>query len=194
MLHHPARPLSGTLHTEAPPFLTARESAPRAGPAGSETGQAEFIALIERHLVQCRRHGQALAVLSIGIDCIGTLEGQPLEGPGLESAVTLELGNRLRSRTRARDTVVRLPGLEFGVLLPGCRRQGVPGTRSRLALALGGVYVLGEAKLVASVSIGIANHTGHADNAATLWQAALHARTNNVAPEEFASQPRPARA
>ncbi|MBL8344608.1 MAG: GGDEF domain-containing protein [Rubrivivax sp.] len=175
MLHPPALPLSGHRAPEGPPLEGSRSS-----PAGIEPGQAEFLAVIERHLSQCRRYGQPLAVLSIGIEGVGTLDGRPVDG--MESAVSHELWNRLRARTRAKDSVVRLAGLEYGVLLPGCRPKDAPGTRQRLALTLGGVYALGSDPVITRVSIGLASLCADIDNAAGLWAAALEARADGRPP------------
>ncbi|MBI5719775.1 MAG: diguanylate cyclase [Burkholderiales bacterium] len=129
---------------------------------------------IERQLAQCRRYGQPLVVLSIGIDRLAGIDGQALQGR--EAAVSSELGNRLRARTRAKDSVVCLGPLEYCVLLPGCRPQAAGGARSRLSSALGGVYALGGEQVFASVSIGLAHHTAGVDSGAALWEAAVRSR------------------
>jgi len=169
MLLPPAQPHCGQRAPEGPPLEGLRTS-----PASTEPGQAEVLGVIERHLSQCRRYGQPLAVLSIGIERVGTLDGRAVDG--LESAVSHELWNRLRARTRAKDSVVRLAGPEFGVMLPACRPKDAPGTRQRLAVALGGVYALGSDPVIACVSIGLASHSAGIDTAARLWAAALEAR------------------
>lgn len=172
MLHPSAPSLSSPRAPEGPPLEGSRSSS-----AGVEPGQAEFLGVVERHLSQCRRYGQPLAVLSIGIAQVGTLDGHAVEG--LESAVSHELWNRLRARTRAKDSVVRLAAIEFGVLLPGCRPKDAPVARQRLAAALGGVYALGSDTVLASVSIGNASLTAEIDSAARLWAAALAVRTGS---------------
>lgn len=152
-----------------PPPEAPRERTP------ADRGQAEFITVVERQLAQCRRFGQPLTALSVGIDRVSTLDGGPTEG--LEAAVSHELWNRLRARTRAKDSVVRLAGLDFGVLLPGCRPKDASAARQRLAVALGGVYALGNDPVMATVSIGLASYGTDIDTAAKLWAAASAART-----------------
>jgi GGDEF domain-containing protein len=172
MLNLTAQPLTGQRASEESP-----QEGPRSSPAGIEPGQAEILGVVERHLSQCRRYGQPLAVLSIGIERVCTLDGRPVEG--MESAVSHELWNRLRARTRAKDSVVRLAGLDYGVLLPGCRPKDAPGTRQRLAVSLGGVYALGADPLIASVSIGLAAYPADHDSAASLWAAASQDRAGS---------------
>ncbi len=169
MLHPPSQALTGQRVPEGP-----APHGPRGSAAAIEPGQAEVLGVVERHLSQCRRYGQPLAALSIGIDRVCTLDGRPMDG--LESAVSHELWNRLRARTRAKDSVVRLAGPEFAVLLPGCRPKDAPGTRQRLAVTLGGVYALGGDPVIASVSIGLASFGADIDTAASLWAAALEDR------------------
>ncbi len=183
MLHPPAQPLSGHRAPEGPPLEGSRSSL-----AGIEPGQAEYLSVIERHLSQCRRYGQPLTVVSIGVEGVGTVDGGPVSG--LESAVSHELWNRLRARTRAKDSVVRLAGLEFGVLLPGCRPTDARGTRQRLAAALGGVYALGGDPVIARVSIGVASLCADIDSAAGLWAAALEVRAEDRPPAAAATNHR----
>jgi GGDEF domain-containing protein len=175
MLHPPAQALPSHRAPEGLPLEGLRSS-----PAGIDPDQPEVLGVIERHLSQCRRYGQPLAVLSIGIERVCTLEGRPMEGQ--ESAVSHELWNRLRARTRAKDSVVRLAGLEFGVMLPGCRPKDAPGTRQRLAVTLGGVYALGSEPVIASVSIGLASFCTDIDSTARLWAAALEDRAGAAGP------------
>lgn len=169
MLHPTSQALSGPIAAAG-----SRLEGLRGSPAGLAPGPTEVLGLIERHLSQCRRYGQPLAVLSIGIERVASLDGLPMDS--LEPAVSHELWNRLRARTRAKDSVVRLAGLEFGVMLPGCRPKDAPGARQRLAVALGGVYALGSDPVIAGVSIGLAAHSADIDSAAGLWAAALEDR------------------
>lgn len=158
------------------------------GPAPADHGQAELLDVVERQLAQCRRFAQPLTVLSVGVDRVCALDGKPTEG--LEPAVAHELWNRLRARTRAKDSVIRLAGLDFGVLLPGCRPADASGARQRLAVALGGVYALGNDPVVATVSIGLASYTPGLDTAAQLWAAASAARTGGGLPAGIVLQGR----
>jgi len=145
------------------------------GVAHTGPGHDEFLATLTRQITQCRRYAQPLAVLSVAIERVAPLEGPPAEGQ--ESAVAHELWNRLRARTRAKDTVLRLAGAEFAVLLPGCRPQATPGARQRLAVALGGVYALGGGPVMATLSVGAASLGPDGDHAAALWRAASLARS-----------------
>lgn len=167
-----ARP-AGTTATQ-PAELPPDGAVQRAPAAASGGAEVEFMAVFERQLSQCRRYGQPLAVLAIGIERVATLEGAPAEG--LPAAVSHELWNRLRARTRAKDTVLRLSEREFAVLLPGCRVPSASGACARLAAALGGVYALGPGPVLAVVSLGLANLGTDGDSAAPLWQAAVRSR------------------
>lgn len=158
---------------------------PEATAASADARQtAEFLAVLERQLAQCRRYGQPLAVLAVGIERVAALPGPHVAGvpgaPGasdLTAAVSHELWNRLRARTRAKDTVLRLSDREFGVLLPGCRPQAAAGAGRRLGIALGGVYAIGPGPVWTAVGVGLANLGADGDTAAALWQAAVQSRT-----------------
>ncbi len=158
----------------------ARHPALAAAPGGRPptavigTGQAAFIARIDRHLADCVRRWRTLVVLSIGVGPLLAASRSPLAA--LDAAAAQELGQRLRARTRAVDTVAWLGGHEYGVLLPGCRPEGGPGARQRLARALGGVYPLGGAPVRVRVSIGMAAYAKPIESGAELWAAAVYAR------------------
>lgn len=168
----------------------AASAAPlRGATAGPGVAAAEFLAVFERQLSQCRRYGQPMVVLAVCIEQVAALEGAAAEG--LQAAVSHELWNRLRARTRAKDTVLRLSELEYAVLLPGCRVPSAAGACARLAAALGGVYALGPGPVLATVSLGLANLGADGDTATLLWQAAVRSRA--AAPMAAGAAATPAR-
>lgn len=170
MFDDPPPPIAGVRRHDLPRTSLTWPPLPSTGP-----GQIPFSTRIDRHLADCRRHGQQLAVLAIGIDSIDTLDGQ--SAPGLESGVVLEFGHRLRSRVRSTDVVVWLGGREHGVVLLDCRRDGALAVQRRLSLALGGLYRLGPELLAVTLSLGCACYPASGDSGAPLLAAAIDART-----------------
>lgn len=170
MFEDPPPPIAGVRRHDLPRTRLDWAPLPTAGP-----GQRPFSALIDRQLADCRRYGQQLAVLTMGIDSINTIDGQP--APGLESGVVLEFGHRLRSRVRGTDVVVRLGGRDHGVVLLDCRREGARAVQQRLSMALGGLYRLGPDLLAVTLSVGCACFPASGGDGAQLLAAALDSRT-----------------
>lgn len=182
-----AGPWPGLARTQRPPMPDdlppplpgmRRHDAPQAPPAAVAAplgaGQPAFLLRLDRHLADCRRHGQPLALLSIHIDHLCALDGRPV--PGLETSAALELGRRLRERTRAVDTVAWLGAREYGVAMPDCRPEGAMEARRRLAEALAGPYRLGSEHLVMGIGIGCACYPAVAEGGAALLAAAAGER------------------
>ena len=169
MPHDPNPIVTGVRRHDLPRTCTARTS-----PAGSGPGEAAFSARIERHLADCRRLQQQLAVLAIRVDQVNTIDGQP--APGLEESVVLEFGHRLRSRVRATDSVLWLGGCEHGVVLLDCRPDGARAVEQRLNSALGGVYRIGTTLVNTTPAIGVACHPAAGNTGSMLQAAAVDAR------------------
>src|SRR5262249_48744185 len=86
------------------------------------------------------------------------------------------VGERLRSAVRASDTVARLGSDEFSVLLPGASAARAVETVDRLNRVLADPIVLGEHRLAAAASVGIAIFPEHGADAETLLRCADVAR------------------
>lgn len=123
-----------------------------------------FEGVLDRELLLYERHGDPLSLLAVDIDHfkrINDTAGHPAGDAALR-----RLAHLLTSAVRRTDTVARVGGEEFSVLLPDCP----------CAQAIERAEELGQAVRDASahwpqpltVSIGVATVPDHADDAATL--------------------------
>ena len=139
---------------------------------------------IDAQCAQASRTGEPLCFAQLDIDRLGPLN--QTAGHGAGDAVVRQLGRLLSRRLRKSDTIGRLGGDRFGVLLPGCRGDDalrlIEAVRTDLArqpLQHGG-HVLN-----VKLSGGVAQHDGGApgalrDAAEQALQWAKEAGGNNV--------------
>jgi diguanylate cyclase (GGDEF)-like protein len=110
---------------------------------------------LEQALASCRRHGESVALLCLDLDHFKTVNdtlGHPT-GDALLKAVAA----RIRADLREEHTVARLGGDEFAILLAGgSQPDEASGLARRLVESLNEPFVLGEDRITAGVSIGIA--------------------------------------
>ena len=133
------------------------------------------MARVDRVLAECRRFQTPMAVLSVAIDDVLADDGR--HAPELASAVALEFGHRLRGRVRGTDHMLWIGGRDYGVVLLSTGREGARAVRSRLELALGGVYRLEPELATVTMSIGHAIYPIDGANGLQLVTAACAARS-----------------
>jgi len=122
--------------------------------------RALFFDRVERSLVLARRERTRLALMYIDLDKfkpINDTYGHPVGDRLLE-----EVAERMRACVRASDTVGRIGGDEFVVLLPQLGNHGdALGVAEKIRLAISQPYELGGHRLRISASIGIAVYPEH---------------------------------
>lgn len=116
----------------------------------------------DRELARCRRLGQPLVVMMIDVDHfkkVNDTYGHPGGDEVLKALGKLLLGN-----VRVTDVVCRYGGEEFFVLLPGMPCEVATDRAERWRQAFGDlVTVLGDARIQATISTGIALYPDHGD-------------------------------
>jgi diguanylate cyclase (GGDEF)-like protein len=127
-------------------------------PLTSLANRTLFLDRLEHALVRAEREGSALAVLFIDLDRFKAVNDN--FGHATGDALLIEVGQRLRSLTRATDTVARFGGDEFAVLIEDAIGQPAA---ARVAAAiidrLRQVFVIEGEELFITASVGIAR--GH---------------------------------
>ena len=116
------------------------------------------------------RDNTALALLLIDLDGFKTINDTLGHHQG--DLLLREVGARLRTVLRQRDTVARLGGAEFVALLPGDDAAGATRTARKILAALAEPAVAEGRRLVVGASIGVALYPTHGTDAATLLRRA----------------------
>jgi len=125
----------------------------------------------QQALLAAQRDESCVAILIIDLDRFKDVN----DTLGHESGDLLlrALGPRLREALRESDTVARLGGNEFGVLLPGVEgASGALEAAHRLEATLGEAFAVDELVLETEASIGISLYPEHGDDVATLLRRA----------------------
>lgn len=114
---------------------------------------------VDNQCAQASRTGEPLCFALLDIDRLSALNQSA--GHGVGDAVVRQLARLLSRRLRKSDTIGRLGGDRFGVLLPGCRGDdasrlvdAVRADLTRLPLSHGGQ------QLAVRLSAGVAQHDG----------------------------------
>jgi diguanylate cyclase (GGDEF)-like protein len=129
-------------------------------------------ALLLERAGEALQHGeQDTALLVIGLDrfqdvndTFGRVQGD---------AVMIEIANRLKRAVRSTDTVARVEGDRFGVLLPGLARgTDAAAAAEKIVKELSAQIVVSSAKLSVDATVGIACGPAHGNGAEQLLQRA----------------------
>jgi GGDEF domain-containing protein len=126
--------------------------------ATSVNGVAEVAIMVDRQLAQCRRHRSLLALVCISVECVDTESGHGTVASEVERQAHEEVMNRICSRVRGSDQVLRPNDRDACVVLPGASEEAVRRIAARFLRALNGVYRIGEHALQVTVHVGSAAH------------------------------------
>ena len=116
--------------------------------------RALFMDRLEQVLKPNARADRCASVLMLDMD--GFKEVNDVFGHSCGDVVLIEVARRLSSRVRAEDTVTRMGGDEYAVLLVDADAEQAGQTAARLVEALAAPFDLGGASVDLEVSIGIA--------------------------------------
>ncbi|WKB55619.1 PAS domain S-box protein [Eleftheria terrae] len=126
----------------------------------------EFERKLQEAQARCRRSGQTLALMYLDIDKFKSINDSLGHAAG--DAVLKEFALRLKRSVRGTDTVARLSGDEFVIILEGLRnRDEAQFVARKIVLAVRKDFKVGLQALKVTTSIGIAcdadGHTGMAE-------------------------------
>lgn len=172
------------------PELTVRT--PRRPDVPRLADAAQFAALLDRQLGECRRYGARAAVLLLEVEPQGDGAQSALAGEARE-ALLQALGARLQARVRGTDVVSRIGEQCFGLVLMSAGRPEAEVVRARLHKALCGPYGVEAQRLYAVLRMGTAVYRESGMSGRELVQAAeatLHGAS--TAPQAHPHPPLPA--
>jgi diguanylate cyclase (GGDEF)-like protein len=114
-----------------------------------------FTDRLAQNLTRCRRSGRSLAVMFVDLDHFKTINDTLGHTAGDE--LLLEMSSRLRACVRDDDTVARIGGDEFTIILAELRQpEDAAAVAQKILDAVQAPFVLGGAPIEASATIGIA--------------------------------------
>ncbi len=126
-----------------------------------------FDELLGQALRRAQRSGSALALLFLDIDRFKSINDSL--GHAMGDAVLQEFARRLQRSVRSTDTVARLAGDEFVIILEGLGGEAEPAAvAAKIVAAMGPRFELQGQQLQVSTSIGLAQHQGGAITPAEL--------------------------
>ena len=119
-------------------------------------------------IVMAQRASEPLTMMMVGIDHFKNVNDTL--GYHVGDELLLEMGRRLGSSVREQDTVARLGGKEFVLVLPGTPSGGAAHLASGLLLKLAQPYELEGHELTLTASIGIASFPENGDDFHALFK------------------------
>ena len=124
------------------------------------TGQ--WAGQINRQLADCRRQRSTLAVLAVAVDAVRLLDAAGQAGdlarPEVAETTLDHVAQRLRTRVRSTDRVVRIGHRCFGLVLSGAPARLAADIESRLVPALVGPYRIDAVQTLAQLRSAVAVH------------------------------------
>jgi len=125
---------------------------------------------LHQAITTARRERSSLALLMMDLDRFK--EVNDTFGHHYGNLLLQQVGPRLRQVVRESDTIARMGGDEFAMLLPGATARGASVTARKIRQALAEPFVLEDQTAEVDGSIGITLFPRHGDDAATLLQRA----------------------
>ncbi len=107
-------------------------------------------------MTAAHRSGEPLTLMLVGIDHYRSLADAV--GQRTMDETLVEMARRLNASVREQDTVARLGGKEFVLVLPGTPSTGASHLATELLWKLARPYQLGQHELDLTTSIGVANY------------------------------------
>jgi len=139
-------------------------------------------------LAQARREVRPLAVLSLDLDQFKQVNDRAGHAAG--DQVLQEVASRLVGRLREVDTVARVGGDEFVVLIPGGNRDAAATVASAIHYCMRPAFIRGGQSFNIGASIGISLYPENADDPVVLLELAdramYRAKANGQGCSEFA--------
>lgn len=123
---------------------------------------------IEHDIFIARRDESSLSLLMIDLDLFK--EVNDTFGHAVGDQLLIEVGKRFKSTLRDVDTVARMGGDEFAILLPGADEKQVVEITKKLLKMTKLPYSIDGLELVISASIGVATYPEHGTDAKNLLQ------------------------
>ena len=126
---------------------------------------------VQQSLALARRSGAEVAVMVLDIDRFKSINDS--YGHNAGDHLLQQFAQRLRSQLRESDTMARIGGDEFVVVLPELTEAtGVASVAQKLMDSLIAPFEIGSARIVATTSIGIALFPDDGEDALTLREKA----------------------
>ncbi|MDO8586855.1 MAG: EAL domain-containing protein [Armatimonadota bacterium] len=155
------------LHSE---LLSMRESLVRQATHDTLTGLPNRLLFADRlsqSLAHARRYKHSLAVMFLDLDRFKLINDSLGHGAGDE--LLKQVAERLKGRLKDADTVARMGGDEFTIILTGVSSVSEVAEAARaVSSALADVFWVENREIFASASLGISIYPGHGDDAETL--------------------------
>jgi diguanylate cyclase (GGDEF)-like protein len=130
-----------------------------------------FERALEIELARSLRRGHPLALVIVDLDDFKQVNDR--HGHGVGDDVHVSMAERLRDALRSADTVARMGGEEFALLLPETDLTGAltVAERARTSFESAGVLLKGGRRLTVTASFGAADYPASGDRAALLRDA-----------------------
>ena len=147
------------------------------------TGLLNRRALAERlahELARARRSGEPFTAMLIDVDCFKQINDS--HGHAAGDATLVELGEMLRGELREVDSVARIGGDEFAVLLPSTGADGARATAERLAARAGVAISIGTAVYGSTARRATSSHVRRTPRSTPRRRASNRRRPRRVNP------------
>jgi diguanylate cyclase (GGDEF)-like protein len=152
--------------------------------------RSHFLDRLSGAIARAVRNEQIVGVLLLNLDHLKALNAA--HGHEIADLVLKKSAARLKDRTRKSDTIARIGGDEFAVILEGLvEKQGAAIAAQRLLEGLGRPLLLESGEISVTATVGVAFYPSDGDNVDMLLQnadtAMSHARKHNRSTCQFYS-------